>query len=111
MWGFYKSKNISLANRIYNLVINKTLANRYKKVNDRWSDQFFLRDYVYSLIKNDSIIHDSYLCSFYLDSIPFPTQRISNCFVGQIGKCLLNSTLIKCPIKCRPKNHLDWNYC
>lgn len=111
MWGFYNSKNKSLAERIFNLLVNKTLADEYKKLNDRWSDQFFLRDYVYGLIKNDSLIHDSYLCCFYKDSVSFPTKRVGNCFVGQIGNCNLNSTSIKCPIECRPKAHLDWINC
>lgn len=80
-------------------------------LNHKWSDQFFLRDYVYSLVKNDSLIHVSYLCAFYKDSIPFPTRRVGDCFVGQVGNCNKNSTFIECPVECRPKGHKDWIYC
>ena len=115
MWGLYTDKNRSLTEKIYQLVVNKMIANIYKNPGHKWSDQFFLRDNVYLIIKNNSIIHDSYLCSFYKDSIPFPTQRKGDCFVGQIagqiGTCNENASFLNCPIECRPKGNLEWITC
>lgn len=76
LWGFYSARNKTTARRIYSLIVNKTLAKFYKQPGEKWSDQNFLNDHVYSLIKNDSVIHDSYLCSFFKDSEPFPSQRL-----------------------------------
>ena len=75
LWGFYSARNKLIAQHIYSLIVNKTVSKIYKQPGEKWSDQNFLNNHVYDLIKNDSVIHDSYLCSFYKDSEPFPTQR------------------------------------
>jgi hypothetical protein len=123
MWGFFNEKNRKIARHIYNLIINKNIANQYNKnKNQHFSDQLFLRDYVYPVIKEISIIHDSYLCKSYQYSIPFPTKRNGSCFIGaplnpdQINNCIIkkNGTIVnfyECPIECRPKEHKDWVFC
>ena len=124
MWGFYNARNRNIASKIFQLVkqkaSTKTSQNRYGE------DQFFLGKHVYSLVKDDAIIHDSYLCGFYKDSSPFPTRRNQSCFVG--GKPYhFNKTDCKplaflrdqlkrrpfyvCPKECRHPDHLDWSYC
>lgn len=108
MWGFKSFQNRDLANKIYNLIIN---SNSYKKSDGKGYDQYFLKDKVYSLIRHNSIIHDSYLCKNYQDSDGFPSQRKGNCFVGQLGECNLNGTYYQCPLECRPKLHQDWKNC
>jgi len=61
-------------------------------------DQFFLADYVYPLVKQVAVIHDSYCCLSYRDSQPFPTKRIGNCFVAAIGGCNETGIYYPCPI-------------
>ena len=56
--------------------------------------------------------HDSYWCSSYPGSVPWPTKRLKepNNFVGSIVSD--NETLKqKCPVECRPEKHKDWYYC
>jgi len=113
MWGFNRSKNKKLADEILNRILNKNDSIIFKPEIPEGLDQSFLGKKVYPLIKDKSIIHDSYLCKHYKDGTPFPTQLKGNCFIGRIGHCDENGTLPygKCPIECRPKNHQDWLYC
>jgi hypothetical protein len=62
MWGFRASADRSLANRIFGLVTNLNLAKVYNQ-KENANDQDFLRSRVYGLIRNDSLVHDSHLCS------------------------------------------------
>ena len=58
------------------------------------------------------VSHDSMCCKKFA-SRPFPSKRIGMNFVGMVGP-LTNSTFNKhlaCPLKCRPKQGLDWNFC
>jgi len=51
---------------------------------DFWQvDQNFLREKIYPLVVNQSIIHDSYL-KYNTDSKKFPTERINKEFVGDV---------------------------
>ncbi|CAF4747987.1 unnamed protein product [Rotaria sp. Silwood1] len=82
------------------------------------SDQTFLNDYVGDRVRNNSLIFDSYHCEKF-GGQPFLSQRSMNgCYLGCIRPCCSNATnvpvretQIPCPIKCRPKDHLDWIYC
>ncbi|CAF4144638.1 unnamed protein product [Rotaria socialis] len=81
-------------------------------------DQRFLNDYVGKHVRNNSLIFDSYFCT-ELGGQPYPSKRpMDGCFLGCIRPCCDNQTntvyqgaKIECPMKCRPKEHLDWIYC
>ena len=61
----------------------KKLIDDYNK-EDFWQvDQNFLREKIYPLVVNQSIIHDSYL-KYNTDSKKFPTERINKEFVGDV---------------------------
>jgi hypothetical protein len=61
----------------------KKLIEDYHK-GDFWQvDQNFLREKIYPLVVNQSIIHDSYL-KYNTDSKKFPTERINKEFVGDV---------------------------
>jgi hypothetical protein len=111
MWGFYSSRDRALARSIFQLINDKKLKAQY--FGDKGNDQFFLVAHVYKNIKDRSIIHDSYLCGFYRDSEPFPTQRIGFCHVGLRNENCTNDSnpVSKCPLECRPKDHQDWEKC
>ncbi len=115
MWGFYNSRNKTLADLIFNKIVDPLISKNFKKNNAKGQDQFFLAEHVYPLIKHNSIIHDSYTCKNFQDSLPFPSQRIGSCFIGSFGQtesCVnISNALPNCPIECRPKDNLDWIYC
>lgn len=112
MWGFKSYLERDLAKRIFDLVVGEESIKNYKLNDRKGSDQDFLRDKVYELIKGKSMVHDSYLCSVFRDSIPFPTQRKGNCYVSRINDCnFTTNDYPECPMDCRPKNHLDWIKC
>jgi hypothetical protein len=56
--------------------------------------------------------HDSYLCRKYSGTNPFPVKRKNetNNFVAAV---VAEKQYIwtKCPTKCRPEQHKDWEYC
>ena len=112
MWGFYNSRNRNLANTIFDLIINPEIGSLYNQNlnSPRGQDQYFLRDYVYPLVKNDSIVHDSYFCH-KLGGDPFPTQRVGNCFIGSRLGCNETGIHFGCPSNCRPKDHQNWTTC
>lgn len=61
----------------------KKLIEDYNK-GDFWQvDQNFLREKIYPLVVNQSIIHDSYL-KYNTESKKFPTERINKEFVGDV---------------------------
>ena len=79
-------------------------------------DQDLLKNYIWPWAKDVAMIHDSYHCKKYQNTVPFPTERKDEAcnFVACIPE--LQSRIVfdkknTCPIECRPKNHLDWKYC
>ena len=112
MWGFKMYKNRGIAKKIFNRILNRKGSFLYKRDDRKPFDQFFLSDKVYPLIRDRSLIHDSYLCNRFKDSVPFPSQREGNCFIGSPLSCNLESkSFFKCPIECRPLHGLNWTYC
>ena len=88
--------------------------NAYVSWDKKGPDQALLTKHVWKTFGGPEgcLQHDSYLCKAFPGSVPWPTQRLMTpCnFVGCVFK--LNNTLTeKCPLECRPKNHLDWEYC
>ena len=79
--------------------------------------RFFIKQniffrYIWPWGKWNAISHDSYTCQKFPRTQAFPTQRKleNNNFVASV--IADNSMLQKtCPIKCRPKDHPDWEYC
>ena len=113
MWGFRPNLDRKTANNIYELILNRELALKYNQNSLKGQDQYFLADKIYPLIRDNSIIHDSYLCNSYKDSEPFPTKRKGNCFVAfnELQCNETSSQFYECPRNCRPKEHLDWLNC
>ena len=95
------------------MIDSKITKNYNMKKNQKKKDQHFLIAYVYPLLRNVSVIHDSHLCKLYKDSKPFPTRRIGACFIGSTDydNSCINKKFHLCPEECRPKNHKDWTTC
>ena len=116
MWGFKNSMDRNLAYHLFKFVLSKKISKNYNfhTQNEKGKDQEFLSKYFYPLIKSKSIIHDSFLCKIFDNSLPWPMKRLSDCFVGSPSYCnesLANKFYEECPFDCRPKNHKDWLYC
>ena len=75
-------------------------------------DQGFLRKYIWPWAKFDAMQHDSYFCKKYSGTRAFPVRRKNetNNFVASV---VAQKQYIwkKCPEKCRPRDHPDWEYC
>jgi hypothetical protein len=61
----------------------KNLINEYTKGNFWQVDQNFLKEKIYPMVKNNSLIHDSFL-SFEKEKKEFPTKRKDKEFVGDV---------------------------
>ena len=63
--------------------------------------------------KNNALIHDSFNCDKNNGGVPFPTQRLGDCYVAIMSMCNNNtsSKSLVCPSICRPKDHQDWITC
>lgn len=112
MWGMKSSRDRSLSKKIFALTIDNRLFAKYNpnRKHLKGRDQDFLAQNVKHLINDISIVHDSFSC---LDSTnAWPTRRQGNCFVGSPHTCEVNvSNFYTCPLRCRPKEHVDWIYC
>lgn len=118
MWGYVNHKNRILANKIFDMIVDKDIAKLFNNGSSlKEKDQEFLKMYVWPIARNNATIHASYYCNlFNTTSLPFPTQRIQTyCFTTCTSCC--NSDRYKtkwkyeCPVECRPSNHKDWIYC
>ena len=116
LWGFFTHNERQLAKYLFNIILDKFIANYYTNFNR--PDEVVLEKYFWPFIINNSTIHDSYYCSTvsYGSTQPFPIERTpSNCYVGQIGCCgsRLNQYLEShvCPVECRSQSNKNWNYC
>ena len=88
-------------------------------------DQRLLMKLMWPIAKTDMVNHDSFLCQKDPEMhLPFPTQRINGPnysspgvtnFVGSCGQIMFigdpKGLYKPCPIKCRPKDHQDWELC
>ncbi|XP_068213707.1 uncharacterized protein [Palaemon carinicauda] len=85
---------------------------------DLWDyDQRLLRRILWPLIRNRTMVHNSYTCKASIfqgqgSSRPFPTQREGLNYTGY-GKTKIEVTklLTACPLVCRPPSHQDWILC
>lgn len=113
MWGFKVEKARKIGQKIFKLFRDKRLMGKFNRngKSPKGSDQEFLSKYVYNEIKDDSIVHDSFLCKNYQNSEPWPTQRKGNCFVGRVGKFNESGLYFKCPFECRPEQSKNWESC
>ncbi|RMZ93791.1 hypothetical protein BpHYR1_019801, partial [Brachionus plicatilis] len=77
MWSFKVDKARDLGRKIYEKINDKKISSQFNpnKTSRKGYDQYFLSDHVYNEIKDNSTIHDSYLCQRYPKSRPWPTQR------------------------------------
>ncbi len=72
MWGFKNNNKINF----------KELINNYKKGGFYQVDQNFLREIIYPVVVNDSMIHDEFF-NYNINKKPFPAKRNGQEFVGE----------------------------
>jgi len=62
----------------------KQLIDSFNKENRWQTDQDFLKEVIYPIVKNDCLVHDEFF-SYNLDiRIPFPTKRIYDEYIGSV---------------------------
>ena len=112
MWGFHMSLDRELSNKIFNLVVDKSMGRKYNEngQSPKGNDQYFLSQQVYQSVVNKATIHDSYSCKQFANSKPFPTERKVIDHVGSLNYAPPDK-IKECPVDCRPQNHKDWKYC
>ena len=95
--------------------INRLFRKTARSVEDM--EQFLLRRYVWPLVLQDALTHDSYCCEILRPSRPFPSQRRGRTeFVGMVATADddddgSDEKAATCPQSCRPQAHPDWIYC
>ena len=112
MWRFRNELNRELGFKIAKLSVEKSMLRDPVKQGEanKGDDQSFLHSYVWPLVSENALIHDSYLCKIGFKGEPFPTKRNkSGEFVGQRRHTL--ETAVVCPIECRPNDHQDGEFC
>ncbi|KAG4073320.1 hypothetical protein HA402_002665 [Bradysia odoriphaga] len=109
MWG---GNNLLLDSDVKLTLQRKIVMNREN--HSGGIDQAALKVHIYPFRwQNQLLVHDSFLCHIYKDSVPFPTQRkeLSE-FVGRpLDEKFANYTAQICPERCRPSYGHDWKYC
>ena len=117
MWCYRNLKNQQLGQMLLNLILQKA-QHRFPNVREanKGDDQTVLNRHLWPVIKNDALVHDSFFCSRSNKPKairPFPTKRQrSEPFVGCATRpCEYDFKMLKCPSKCRPKEHQNWKYC
>ena len=112
MWCYRNELNRELGFKIAKLCAeNSMLRDPVKQIEaTKGNDQSVLRSYAWPLVRENALIHDSYLCKTGLKGEPFPTKRSqSGEFVGQARGGLVRAAV--CPKECRPNDHQDWEFC
>nr|XP_045604917.1 uncharacterized protein LOC123762450 [Procambarus clarkii] len=77
-------------------------------------DQAILARRLWPVMKGQVLGHDSYTCTAFPGSVPWPTQRVDGFFVGspRYRKQYRNEKVsAHCPVQCRPQQHQDWLLC
>ena len=78
MWGLRTKRNQTLSRFLFEKMIDRkinSIVNRFSN-NTYFGDQKFLRFFMFPLIENDVLSHDSYACMKYRNVKPFPTRRL-----------------------------------
>ena len=112
MWCYRNELNRSLGIEIAKICVNNSMhRDPIKQIEATYGDdQSLLIKYLWPLVHENAIIHDSYFCNRGLKGEPFPSKRNeSGAFVGQFRSDKGRSAI--CPPVCRPKHHQDWEYC
>ncbi|CAF0738142.1 unnamed protein product [Brachionus calyciflorus] len=116
LWGFKTREDRNLAQKVFKTIFNPHLKSWHDSYRgEKQADQIFLKKYLWSTVKSNATVHDSFNCG-KLGGEPFPSQRSSlYCHVGGYGCCgpeFSNSSFPhECPYGCRPKEHKEWLFC
>jgi hypothetical protein len=122
MWGFYNQRNYVVADQIYESLVDHAISSSHKQNDLFGQDQVFPAKYIFPLIENIAMSHDSYFCRKWPKNWrPFPLRRVAKCWIGiwysPGTDCTSGSdhatydSFFRCPIQCRPPLHPNWISC
>ena len=110
MWCYRTANSLTRATNNLELILKNAGRRSSTSEARKGNDQDMLQKYLWPVLKNDVIQHDSYLCRKYPGSIPYPSKRLANNEV--IGTTReMGFIAPPCPKECRPRDHQDWLYC
>jgi len=113
-WGARLGPSNSTVRKLFSKAFHKaSLDYIFWAVRTAWGpDQNFLKKYIWPWARWSSLSHDSYSCTKFPYTKPFPTRRDvgENNFVAAVVevKDILEE---ECPVECRPQDHPDWTTC
>ena len=117
LWCSHNKRNRTRSDQIFELILKHHHPRRNNKEPPKESDQRFLKNHVWPLVKNDVMQHDSFSCfskAFKswggVTAYPFPRAKNTSAFMGCKRPCKTR-TLPPCPKACRPGSHQDWVNC
>jgi hypothetical protein len=122
LWGYASVLNRSLGYELVRQLVPVTVQLKYNTDLNNYKnlDQLYLQDRVWLIAGSNATVHDSYNCRFY-GGKPFPTRRRTNvnCFVSCFHPCCVENPAVenkqfrmpKCPVTCRGRDKMDWEYC
>ncbi len=96
MWGLHIKRNQTLSRLIFEKMIDRnvsSIVNRFSN-NKYGGDQKFQALYMYKLIKNNLLSHDSYFCLKYNNTKPFPTRRLNIILIKKSLKIFFSIKII-----------------
>lgn len=110
LWAFKIYFNKTITNQLIKPLLTKSIINCYQSNN---SDQIFLFNFIWPIVKEQSLQHDSFHCQKYHLTKPFTLPKLSRTlFVGCRRPCLNHQHLpLPCPIKCLPVNYTNQYLC
>nr|XP_053653658.1 uncharacterized protein LOC128703130 [Cherax quadricarinatus] len=106
MWGGCNTWQANNATPVRDSMLNNSRAMSH--------DQPVLWKYLWPWAIMNMTTHDSYMCLSFPGTLPFPTQRYKDAYVGMrtYRRQYKNDGVRReCPMQCRPAQHKDWKYC
>ena len=118
MWCFRNELGRLLGKLLFATIIRKSARRAPDKGREapKGHDQRILNDHVWPIVLHRAMVHDSYFCHWPPGGRPFPTRRnfTTEPFVGCPARpCdyVSDVKVFRCPLRCRPEQHKDWEYC
>lgn len=111
LWGAHNYMNMAMAKKVKSALVD-VQPNLFK-----FYDQRILQFKVFPLVRDIAAIYDSYNCGIiwkFGHCRPWPSKRQGFRYVGYgptKNYAVRALRRKRCPVKCRPEAHKDWEYC
>ena len=117
MWCYKNVQDRLLGQILFTTVVrNSARRGPFYGEAPKGHDQYILNRHVWPVLEFRAMVHDSYYCHWSPGGRAFPTRRnfSTEPFVGCAARpCdyVKDVEVFRCPVRCRPRQHKDWEYC